>query len=900
MVSEPGHPNRPRSGASPAGEGAPEAVSLIPALEARIRAARALISAERAWTLLVPPLAVVAAFLAFAWFGGFLALPPLGRAAAAIAFAAALLFTLWRLRGLEGTDRESAVSRLDRDSGLAHRPALTQVDRLGIGAEDATTRALWDLHRRRSAAALSGLSLKGPRPEIARRDPTALRVAAFLAAVAGLVVAGPEWHPRLMAAFAWSAPTAPLPAPRLDAWINPPAYTDRPPIFLARSDRPAPTPAPAELDGSPSTPPAPRAPAEAPVKSIVVIRATPGEGVEIAVEGGAIPIEPETPTPAAAAPPAAQGSGDRTPGAHERRFTLEEDAVFVVSRDGAEIERFAVTAQPDRPPSVTFVGAERQQRGDGLVIRFRASDDYGVANARADLSPATPGAGGRTLYPAPQIGLGMPASRSRAEADLEHIATLPDHPWAGARLAMRLVVGDDAGQTATSAAREVVLPQRAFTNPVAKALVEQRRLFVFAPDDRSPVQVALDALGVGAERFEIAPSEYLALRMLSTRLKAANTDAQLVDVAEGLWRLALDLENAISAAERRLRQAEQALREALERGASPEEIARLTEELRQAMNEYMREFAERNRDNPNMQAQNDQNARTLEQRDMQEMLREIERLSREGKTEEAQRLLQQLQEAMRNLRMAEGRNGQNGRQQQMRRQMGELDRLQRDQQQLRDRTHRDAQRRRNGQQGEQGQQGQEGQQGQQGQGQQGQGQQGQGQQGQGGLQGRQQQLRERLDALRRGMEQNGMQGEQGFADAEGAMREAEEALGRGDGEGAVDAQGRALEALRRGAQGLAQQMQQQQQGQEGDGSEQALGDDQPGRNGQDGEAERDDNDPLGRPQRTRDLDDGRDALPGATPAERAARVLEELRRRLGDFERPRLELDYFERLLPRN
>jgi hypothetical protein len=39
---------------------------------------------------------------------------------------------------------------------------------------------------------------------------------------------------------------------------------------------------------------------------------------------------------------------------------------------------------------------------------------------------------------------------------------------------------------------------------------------------------------------------------------------------------------------------------------------------------------------------------------------------------------------------------------------------------------------------------------------------------------------------------------------------------------------------------------------------------------------------------------------GGTVGERARRVLEELRRKLGEQERPRLELDYFERLLPRN
>ncbi len=145
-----------------------------------------------------------------------------------------------------------------------------------------------------------------------------------------------------------------------------------------------------------------------------------------------------------------------------------------------------------------------------------------------------------------------------------------------------------------------------------------------------------------------------------------------------------------------------------------------------------------------------------------------------------------------------------------------------------------------------------------------------------------------------------MQGEQGLSDAEQAMREAENSLGQGQDGSAVDAQGRALEGLQRGAQGMAQQMQQMGQdgeGQQADGQQQGQGNpNQPGRQGAR------DNDPLGRPTRNRDFSDGRVRVPTAEESgvERARRILEELRRKLGDPSRPAEELDYFERLLRRN
>ena len=61
----------------------------------------------------------------------------------------------------------------------------------------------------------------------------------------------------------------------------------------------------------------------------------------------------------------------------------------------------------------------------------------------------------------------------------------------------------------------------------------------------------------------------------------AESDDALRDVVSYLWQIALGIEDGdLSAAEKRLRQAQQALKEALERGASDEEIDKLMKELR--------------------------------------------------------------------------------------------------------------------------------------------------------------------------------------------------------------------------------------------------------------------------------------------------------------------------------
>jgi hypothetical protein len=138
------------------------------------------------------------------------------------------------------------------------------------------------------------------------------------------------------------------------------------------------------------------------------------------------------------------------------------------------------------------------------------------------------------------------------------------------------------------------------------------------------------------------------------------------------------------------------------------------------------------------------------------------------------------------------------------------------------------------------------------------------------------------------MGQNGQggqgEGSRALGRAGRAMGDASRSLGLGEGGEAYGFQGEALEALREGMQGMMQQMFANQPGQPG----QQAG---PGRNnGQ--------RDPLGRPQRTEGPDLGQNVkVPDEIDVERARRILEAIRNRLGERTRPRYELDYLERLL---
>ena len=196
---------------------------------------------ERAWPLVWRALAVVLAFLAASWLGLWLDLSPpiLWRIAGLAAFALAFLAALVPLVRLSRfPSRREALARLDRDAAdgaSSHNPASAIEDTLAVGTTDPATQALWALHQRRAAEAVSRLSVGLPRPGMPRRDPFALRAGLVVAALASLFVAGPEWRQRIGSAFDWHEAAGPGPNFRVDGWIDPPLYTRLPPLVVTMS-----------------------------------------------------------------------------------------------------------------------------------------------------------------------------------------------------------------------------------------------------------------------------------------------------------------------------------------------------------------------------------------------------------------------------------------------------------------------------------------------------------------------------------------------------------------------------------------------------------------------------------------------------------------------------------------
>lgn len=808
---------------------------------------------------------------------------------------ASLVALVWGVRRLTLPTEAAARDRLDRT--LAGRPISALEDTAAIGANDAASMAVWKAHQSRMAARAADAKAVSPDLRLSRADPFALRYVAVLLLATGLLF-GSFWRVGDVGELSSGAASAAL-GPSWEGWIEPPAYTGLPALYLA--DQTGPT-----------------------------IRAPEGSRVTLRFygEAGALTLD-ETVSGRA---PVAEEDADTA--IVQDSFDVARSGALTIEGPGGQSWRLDMT--PDAAPSVSITGPVEAQADGQMAQPFEARDDYGIEVGQARMTLDVERVDRRYLLaaePEPRdaitLDLPMPITGGRAEFDETLIDNLSQHPFANLPVSIQLEVTDARGQVGLSEPMAITLPGRRFFDPMAAAVIEQRQALLWSRETAPDVAMILRAISWQPEDIFRSETAYLRLRVVLRRLETLTryglTEEQRDEMAQALWDLGVLLEEGdLADAQERLRRAQDRLSEAMKNGASDEEIAELMNELRDAMRDYMRQLAQ-NMPPPGEQDQaqqmNPDEMMELSQQDLQDMMDRIQELMEQGKMDEAQALLDQLSQMMENMQMAQGQQGQ-GQQSPGQQAMEGLADTLRQQQGLSDQAFRDLQEQFNPNGNQQGQaEGNEGRNGGQGRGQshenqpgqQGQGrgqgdQQGQpgeggsqqGQQGQqpgeqsleGTLADRQQALRNELQRQQQAMP--GVGGEAGDAardalDRAGrAMEGAEDALRGNDLAEAIDQQAEAMDALRDGMRNLGEALaeeQRQQQGQQGQA------------NGQSGRQQRD---PLGRDAGDSGQVGTDDQMLGQEDVYRRAReLLDEIRRRSGDTTRSQEELDYLRRLLDR-
>lgn len=837
---------------------------------------------ERIWPLLLPFLLVIAVFITVSWFGLWQALPDIFRIALVAAFGLIAIFSLAQLRHFRFPEKPEIDQRIEQKSNLAHRPVTAQSDKLIAGKDSAFSQVLWQEHRARMGEQLKGLKSGTPNPAMAIRDPYGLRAVVILLLFIGFGFASGDRVGRITAAFSKQR-SVDVELARLDVWVSPPAYTNRPPLFLKRM---------ADDEKGLTF-------AKVPEGSTLVVRVASNEPLTLnyTTENGSEILKPLS---AVATDGAIEDVKTKTV---EYRFILDASGEAQLSAKDDAIGNWQFDIIPDFDPKIRFSSDPKRGRGRMLELAYVVEDDYGVVSAVAKILPLNADDKGvRPLVKAPVVTLSLPRQRTK-QGDVKMSRDLSQHPFAGGKVNITLVVKDGAGQVGKSSVKQVILPARFFTKRLAAALVEQRR--ILAQDARSQRRVAnmLDIIANTApEEFIEDVSIYTGLQVVWRTIARARNDEQLLDGLELLWSLALAIEDGdLSEAASRLREAQEALKEALENGASDEEISRLMKEMRQAMNEYLKELTQQMaKDNRNQNLPQNPNSQTLRKQDLDRMMDRIEDLAKSGSKDAAKQLLSEMQQLMDQLQAGRHQQQRQREGDEFNRQMNKLSKMMQNQQKLMDETFRMQRQRQQNQDRQDNQR-----QGQKNRQQQGQQNREQGQKNRPGqkgqmtqkevaeamrqLQAQQGDLQKQLEKMMKSLEGQGLEPGRELGQAGKSMGKASGALGEGNSGEALRQQGRALNSLRKGAQAMMQQMQRNMAGERG-------GTDQNGqqRNDQAG------NDPLGRQQRTRGSNFNSDVkIPDEVDAQTAREILDAIRKKLANPQIPKLELNYLDRLLKR-
>lgn len=827
---------------------------------------------ERTLRLALPSLFLIGLWALLALAGGFDLLPPLAQSLAAIALLLTLAWLFVRARKDWRTPTETeARARLAEDCKLDVAAFDTLRDR--PTRYDAFAVALWK-REQDQARKLAEKARAGPlRPRLDDIDRFKLRYVLVIAVVGALFVAGDQAGDRLGRGF------IPDPGPllgdapmELEAWATPADYTHAGPISL--SDR---------IGERVETPPS--------------VEAT------VRVMG-----------PVGAPRLVYQGRDGRrsvrfhqaADGAWEARLQLTGPGQLKVVRFHSRAS-WRIAPAPDNAPRASFAAPLAQMPQEHVAFSWNASDDFGVTRLALRVRPVNPPPGlvGAEPVDTPFESPAGDPQQASGDAELD----LAAHPYAGMEVEARIVAFDALGQARESEPLRFTLPEKVFLQPLARAAIEIRQHILHerrayqgmrtlqkrtipsgdillggarielrdydgrnylsrAPDGIRRAARLIDALTMAPQdRYFRDYAVFLGFKLARAELSVSNQIEQTDAAADLLWRTALRAEYGGAAdARRALEAAQQALQEALANNAPRERIQQLMEALRRATDAYLQALVqEAIRNGETAENQEDtQDQAEVSQQDIQNLLQRVQELSEQGRTQEAQQLLQMLANLLSNLdaRLTESQSGEGGEQsseqeQQMQESMDQLSETIGEQRALRDET----------QQQQQQQQSAGGGGGEQ-----------QGGQGSDDMAQRQQQIRQALGEAQRNSEAAGGAPSQELNAAEQAMQQSEGALRRGDLAAAQAAQNSALEHLREGAEELAAQMRE--------------GGDREGESGEAGER-----DPLGRSTGAGDGDEVR--VPTTIDPARAREILDEIRRRAQDANRPESEREYLQRLLDR-
>ena len=521
--------------------------------------------------------------------------------------------------------------RLEVDSALRHRPLEALGDNQAAGTQNPAGQALWALHQKQMAEAAANLRFRLPRSGLFRKDPCALRFALVISIGILAIFAEGDIAERLERSVQpnWGDDGSDL-SVAADAWVTPPEYTGYPPIFLTSG---ADDPGRSALRT-----------VKVPKRSKLMAQVTGGGNDTLLL------VDDKS-----------QKFTKKTGDIAQIERILSKSGKLAIRDSGRILAGWKIEIIPDEPPAVEFVREPVKSKRNTLRFHFSGQDDYGVVKIVASIRR-------HSLFEAAkkdrdakyekhifEVELPLPGTNAR-DFSATIFKDLTAHRWAGLPVEVQLIATDASGQTGKSEKIETVLPERRFNHPVAQIIIQERKRFVDAPSTYGPrAGVMLDNLSWNYDNFNGDIVTFLGLSVAGARLMNADQSENVPAIEKFLWEIALRIEDGrLSLSEIAMRQAQDNLMHALNKNASDAEISSLLDKYRQTLSDYFDRLVDSLKELDKETSESlglGRKSQILRRQDLMRMLKDVSKFIQNRQREKARQMLVQLQELMESMRV---------------------------------------------------------------------------------------------------------------------------------------------------------------------------------------------------------------------------------------------------------
>lgn len=525
--------------------------------------------------------------------------------AAQIIFIAGFLYIFTKnAKNFQWPRHKEIKRRIETDSKVHHRPLSNAGDKI-VYTGSLLTYNLWHRNKAYLREALKKLKPAKLQTILANRDPHALRYAALLFFVCGLLVAGQDWNTRLLSGI------LPFAAPEINKGTSLQLII-KPPDYVSKAD----------LD----------------IKGEDKLKIPVGSTVKAILNGGFIK-------------PILLIDKKKIPFKESENETwiaeakITEGTNIAVRRMLMTMASWDIEITPDTPPTLKIKSEPLFTTNSQIVIPVQVHDDYGVERLAAEM----------TLDPAAgKPPLGDPATEERSilspagkDFDTSPVYDFTAHPWAGLPVEIKLTAKDHLGQSASAEPIKITLPERSFRHPISNQIITFRKQLITTPEmPTQPMASEIETYLAYPGAFQNDLVTFLAIRTLASRLYWFPPSIENTKQVIGLmWDIAIKIEDGdLPLAERNLRNAQNALDRALQNDATDAEISSLMHELREAMAAYLTEMQ---RELQKKMAENSQTPSvTLDPDAVQNFLDQMQEALQQGDRKTLQNMLSQLQRMM--------------------------------------------------------------------------------------------------------------------------------------------------------------------------------------------------------------------------------------------------------------